>query len=527
MMFAHKRLKLRLAISLLVIVTVLCTALANWITSAYALKNTLAESYLDNNYKYASKLSISMSDLFEHMQNTTNALAKTLGEKEINQSYLDEQRQLLENYFQAIFIVNPEATIEWISPSVIKFHQTIYAGYQFELPAVKEAIERKQPYISDPYQGASGHQVVIVASPIFDESGKYKGTVAGVIFLDSSKNVFDSLLENNSHKDGSLVYVVDHQGHIIYHPDASKVNQDISNNEAVRHIMSNKSGAQQITDSSGEDYFTAYVYEENKGWGIIAQTPLTILNKPLHDLFKKIALQSFPVILVILIVSQFLINNLIRPINRLAKFSEEAIGTKKDFISFRKLQSKSHIYEIQQLYNQIGSHFELLNNQIQLDGLTGLANRRTFNIKMQEYLLHHKPFTLILLDLDNFKKINDTYGHLVGDDTLKHFAALITAVASEGDLCFRYGGEEFGIVLLDKNEEEAWEIAEQLRVLSAETNSPTGHPVTVSIGIYAVTAEDVHPETVIERADKALFTSKNTGKNKVTIYQESEACLSN
>lgn len=521
-MLTHGRLKLRLAINLLVIMTLLSTALVNWITSAYALKNTLTDSYLENNYKYASRLSVSTSDLFHHMQDTMNELSIKLGKEKMQQEDFDEYRLLLENYFNTIFIVNPDAVIELISPSVLQFQQTISAGYQFETAAVKEAIRRKQPYISEPYKGATGHQVVIVSAPIFDNSGNYKGLVAGAIFLDSQDNAFNNLLENNLYKDGSLVYVVDQSGHIIYHPDSNRINRDVSKNYAVKQILLDKSGAEQTEDRDGDAYFTAYVHEKNKGWGIISQTPASIINEPLADLFKKIAFQSFPMVLLILVVAQFLTNNLIKPLNRLAKFSEDAIDTKKEVVPLQTLQIKSHIYEIHQLYHQIYNHFELLNSHIQLDGLTGLANRRTFNNEINDCALQKKVFSLILIDIDNFKKINDTYGHLVGDDTLKYLSCMIREVAGEGDLCFRYGGEEFCILSREKGEGEAWQLAEKLRTLVAKTVSPTGKPITISLGISSVYPEDACVEAVIKRSDMALYHSKNAGKNRTTIYVEKQ-----
>ena len=90
---------------------------------------------------------------------------------------------------------------------------------------------------------------------------------------------------------------------------------------------------------------------------------------------------------------------------------------------------------------------------------------------------------MIMIDIDHFKKVNDTYGHLVGDDVLKFLSSLINDMTRKDDLCFRYGGEEFGILVQDMNMEEVLKIAERLRIKVADTMNPTGKPITISLGI--------------------------------------------
>ena len=134
---------------------------------------------------------------------------------------------------------------------------------------------------------------------------------------------------------------------------------------------------------------------------------------------------------------------------------------------------------------------------------------------------------MIMIDIDLFKKVNDTYGHLVGDDVLKYLSRMIEQHTSEDNLCFRYGGEEFGMLLVDTNIEEAFIVAEQLRKMVAETINPTGKPITISIGISSSRVEDQHPEEIIKRADAALFQSKMDGRNRTTCYNETcDAILS-
>lgn len=516
----YKGIKLRVAISLLVIITLFCNSLVNWYTSANALRSTLADNYLENNYTYANKLSLNTSDLLNHMQQAINSLGTTLGEKKINQDYLDERRASLDNYFNSLFILDATGIIQLISPSVVQFNNKVKAGDKIQSETIKKALSTKQPFISEPYIATSGQLIMLISAPIFDQVGKYQGLVAGTIYLESSQNAFSKLLSEDARADGSYIYVVDHSGHLIYHHDASRINEDVSGNEAVKQVMQRKSGTAQIINSEGIEFFAGYVYEKYTGWGIVSQTPISVIKEPINRLLEKNIVQSFPLLLLILFIAAIFTNTLTKPLNRLAKFSEDSLHHEAAITDIDNLKIKSHIYEVDQLYHHIYHHFALLNNRIQLDGLTGIANRRTFDLMIRDLMDHNIPFTMIMIDIDYFKKVNDTYGHLVGDDTLKFLSAMLDSLSSEDNLCFRYGGEEFCILVKDKSEQEAWNIAEQLRKQVANTQSPIGSPITISLGVASSLDKDERPEEIIKRADCSLFQSKNNGRNRTTVYNE-------
>ena len=138
---------------------------------------------------------------------------------------------------------------------------------------------------------------------------------------------------------------------------------------------------------------------------------------------------------------------------------------------------KSTIYEVKQLYHsidlafqEIKDHINQLDTAIQTDALTGLANRRTFDLVINEQIQNHSPFSLIFLDIDFFKKVNDTFGHLVGDDVLKFLSHTMQELTRDGDLCFRYGGEEFAIIVPYGDHDTAIDIAERLRMKVESTD---------------------------------------------------------
>ncbi|WP_077210904.1 sensor domain-containing diguanylate cyclase [Bacillus dakarensis] len=518
-MFIKKGIKLKFAISLLVIFTVGSTTIINLYLSTHALRVNLTENHLENNFRYATKISISTNDLLNNMQQNLSTLATIIGNKEFTQSDLDDWKSGSSGYYNSLFTTDENGVVQLISPQALPSNQgSVKPGTKITTNLMKQALNNKEPFISDPYLAQTGNLVVLISHPIFDQHGNYKGVVDGTIYLESN-NSLREILNSHELKSQSSVIVVDRLGSIIYHPDPSRINESIADHPLVQNVMGGKNGAAQIINSRGIEYFSGYAYVEETGWGIIAQTPTAVMEEPLHNLTKDMIIRSLPLLLIILLLSGLFANHLSQPITRLARFSEKAIQNNQQNTSIEKLDIKSSIYEVRQLYQHILEHFQLLNKQISYDGLTGLANRRAFDTQMNYLIKQKMSFSLLMLDIDHFKKVNDVYGHLVGDDVLR-FLALLMKEASRGeDLCYRYGGEEFAFLLKGKNLDDAIAMAERLRNKVAETPSPTGKPIHISIGISCYQNEDQLPEVIIKRADSALYHSKNTGRNKTTVFE--------
>ncbi len=159
------------------------------------------------------------------------------------------------------------------------------------------------------------------------------------------------------------------------------------------------------------------------------------------------------------------------------------------------------------------------------DPLTGVLNRRAFSDQAQREVSrafrYHRSLTVILLDLDHFKEINDTYGHLYGDKVLVRTAELINTCLRSIDSHSRHGGEEFLVLLPETTEDEALLLAERLRETlesaSLETENGTIH-ITASFGVASWKAGEHSVQAAINRADKALYKAKQLGRNRVVLY---------
>jgi diguanylate cyclase (GGDEF)-like protein len=206
--------------------------------------------------------------------------------------------------------------------------------------------------------------------------------------------------------------------------------------------------------------------------------------------------------------------------------------TSKHFVLLVKSSDPEKL--IEEEYLQFLFHFYC--HQLQMlqgtyrDALTGLYNRRAFNEKILQLLdtsnnnykrraKNYSPTVYVMLDIDHFKAINDNRGHLFGDEVLLLLAQQMTESFRDNDLLFRYGGEEFAMVLMDITPEQAQQTLERFREKIASHQFPSVEQVTVSIG-FTRFDKSLSMDELIGQADNALYYCKTTTRNAVHSYQE-------
>ncbi len=200
----------------------------------------------------------------------------------------------------------------------------------------------------------------------------------------------------------------------------------------------------------------------------------------------------------------------------------------------KKLGKSSYSHEDIELVRSMAAQAGIIIENAQLytqatlrantDWLTGIYNHRNFHERLEEEIARcsrfGKVFSLIMIDIDLFKAYNDTYGHLAGDEVLRNIGKGITSSIRDVDLAFRYGGEEFSVILPETRLEDAAKVAERIRKTVEAKTSSLPLPITASLGIASWPLDGVMKEEIIARADAALYRSKQMGRNRTSLSSE-------
>jgi diguanylate cyclase (GGDEF)-like protein len=203
----------------------------------------------------------------------------------------------------------------------------------------------------------------------------------------------------------------------------------------------------------------------------------------------------------------------------------------KPFAEAEVLARAGAMLRIKSLQDQLRAAKAELERLSVTDGLTGLFNRRYFQTRLsQEFQRAQRytdPVSLMMIDIDHFKRVNDTYGHPVGDVVLKGTADLVRSSVRDPDICARYGGEEIAVILPKTHlagalvvAERIWRELGQKRYGVEEKGEPRELRVTASIGLAFYPSKDITaPEALVKYADEALYRAKREGRNTICLYQ--------
>jgi two-component system cell cycle response regulator len=216
---------------------------------------------------------------------------------------------------------------------------------------------------------------------------------------------------------------------------------------------------------------------------------------------------------------------------RIKTLQDELLRTRREREE-KNEQLEAQKKQLEEQKRQLEEQKRQLAEQSVTDALTGLKNRRFFDERLVEEFRRAQrytdPLSLMMLDLDNFKLVNDRHGHLVGDLVLREAAKLIRGSIRDPDICARYGGEEFAVILPKTHmagaltvAERVWkELGQKVYRHAADGAKPIEVQVTASIGISFYPSKDISaPELLLKYADEALYNAKRAGRNTICLYQ--------
>lgn len=500
--------------------SLISTLLLSIFVSYKTNRETLVESSLEAGRAYAEKLANTIDFFVENMKDsfemTSSEILPYLNSPATLAKKTDDLR-MMSKLFNAVYIADTQGEILASSPAI-----SAYTNIHIEPVAYNRVLRDGVAVVSSPFLSDSGVIQVSIMHPLSNSLGKSYGVLGGTISLEED-DFLGTILGNHFNDDGSFVYVVDRQGNVIYHPDPEQLFQSLSDDAAVAQLIKGMSGVEQVVGPDGKEMLAGFAYVPSLKWGIVSQRPLEIALSPLKDTLVQMILFSVPVVIVVFLLALFLSIYIARPLNKMATVADQSVHLrsgehieKVNVWYFESTQLKDAIYRsIEQLRRRV----ERYKQESALDYLTGLYNRRFLTQQLNLFEEDKTAYFVIFADIDRFKRINDTYGHVVGDEVLRYVADHIRQVLGNSSYGYRYGGEEFCIIMPDAVEATAFEIAEKLRVNLQDEVSPCGEKITVSLGIacYPESTNDYYD--VINKADAAMYVAKRAGGNRTVIAE--------
>lgn len=515
------KLNLRQLILILSIFSVLVTLL-NAFYSIYRVQHDLiVTNTIESNRVYAEKMA-EITDTFiesvlSQLEYSALTLGSRIGDSDALQQEVDRLRTQTDS-FNSVVIVNAKGVIISVSPET-----TRVKGVQLTTDSSLQSLNAKAPIVTNPFVSPAGNYLISISYPIFSAQKEYLGYVSGSIYLDK-KNILMSILGHHGYRDGSYLYVVDKNRTLIYHPNKQRVGEVIVNNEAINAVTQGEKGGKAIINSQGIDMLAGYAPVNYSGWGIVAEKSESLTLSVLNDQMWSVFVATLPIgalTLLVIWISSVFISKPLWQLASVVKNFESHTSTKRDLNKV-----KPWYFEASHLKRSFVSTFNIVSNTIDqlhldtlTDSMTGLLNRRGLDKAIGNLRIQNTPFSVLALDVDYFKKVNDTFGHDVGDTLLISVANMIKAQAREVDIVCRSGGEEFMVFLVKADIRQAEYVAERIRK-SIESNefNVVGH-VTISIGVSQWLAEREPISAVLKGADDALYQAKHNGRNRTEVHK--------
>jgi diguanylate cyclase (GGDEF)-like protein len=511
-----RKIDLRRLILLLALTTGVVTFINGLFASYLTQRDLLMTQALEANRAYAAKQAHNTDNFIRsaqaHLTFSAQQITTHLAEPDFLQAEVDRLR-LQSNDFNSAIVVEADGQVLATSPPNLGL-----AGTRLQSSGAKAILGKHEPVITDPYIGSTGRLLIVMSHPIIRPNGDYLGYISTSIYL-KEKNILNAILDESYRDDGSYTYVVDRTGKLIYHPDPSRTGEDVSANEAVQLVLDGKESAIRLNNLKGIDMLAGFAQMKTTGWGLVAQKPTQSTLSVLDRLMLDTLLQTAPLSILTLLGIWWLSLWIALPLRKLA-LNAQAWEKPEALEQFKA--TKTWYYEADQLKLTLVSGFSLLQQRLGklsqdniTDPLTGLNNRRGLRLALDSLLPNVKGMSVVTLDIDHFKQVNDQHGHNVGDEVLMYLAQHMRQSFRSDDILCRVGGEEFLVLLPGMSLDAAHAATERLRQRMTSQPSPSGDVVTISAGIAYLPEGSLSVDAVLKASDAALYAAKGSGRNCV------------
>lgn len=504
---------LRHLILLLALASALVTLVNGYLVTYTVQKRTLVEQALASNRAYAAKLAESINDNLTDSLDKLGYSAGLIGQRFADPTLMEaETNRLLhqDQSFNTVLVADRNGTVLVSAPGNLNI-----VGQPLRSP---EALKSKQPTVSPAFRSIAGNLIVSVSQPIRGPHGEYLGLIAGTIHLGKA-NALHTLIGSHFYRDASSVYLVDQGRQLLYHSDPTRIGEHIDNSPIIDAALQGGSGTLQAANSKGVDMLAGFASVPQGRWSVVVQRPLKGTLNTLHGLMNQLALGMIPMGLLGLSLIWWIASRISRPLQQMADYARR-LDTPDNVERIERVGAwyyeawrirRALLTGVRLLQERIGQ----LNVQVHSDALTGLANRRALEDTLALWEEAGKPFAVVAIDIDHFKRVNDNFGHDIGDLTLRTMASLLRNNLRSADVPCRVGGEEFLILLPEASPGVALEVAERIRChIAATPLEPVGQ-ITVSLGVAYWHEGTELVASVLKRADELLYSAKQAGRNRV------------
>lgn len=520
-----RKLNLRQLVLLLTVSTAILI-LGNTFYASYKTQRTLLiEQTLEANQAYASKMASSVENFLVSAQQQFAFAAQDILMSDHSPEalrHIVKRLKMQTDSFNSVLIVDAKGKTVAVTPAALGL-----LGQQMTSVGSLQALKERKPIISKPYVSATNRFIIFITHPLFDAQGTYLGFIGGTIYL-HEESVLYALLGEHYHVDGSYIYAVDQDARLIYHQNSYRVGELVVGNPVIDKVIAKQTGSQQLVNSKGIEMLAGYAYVPSASWGVVTQRSLSATLSSMNQQMLAVAKYSFPFFVLIMFAVWVVSRWISKPLWQLAHSAEylDRPDVKTDIAGvsvwyFEAAQLKYAMLRGLAGFNKKMGQLSLENIT---DPLTGLVNRRGMQTMLDEWEEAQQSFSIIMADIDYFKRINDEFGHDAGDEVLKFLAKHMQASSRPDDLVCRSGGEEFILLLPKTDASVAHKAAERLRKHIANEICPNiDQAVTLSFGVASWPCAEATVADVMRYVDRALYSAKEAGRNRV--HRSQTSCL--
>jgi diguanylate cyclase (GGDEF)-like protein len=381
-----------------------------------------------------------------------------------------------------------------------------------------------------------GTRVMVIGEPIRSATNELLGVLAAKL----SVRPIDAVLSGHTHSDTDAVFLINSRGRLLTCA-AIPADQHIDSfldPQVLSRLSANQTQPTAYKSSQGPMVIGTLNRVPSLGWAVVVEVDRDKAFAQVQRLQHLTLLVAGSMLALLGLCAYMLALTIVRPLRRLSQGADRVAAG--DLQVDLPVRNRSEAGYLTQVFNhmvarlrqnrdqlaKVNAELQDKNQELHLlsitDPLTGLFNRKhlmeTLTAEVIRSLRHKHTFALLIVDIDHFKRINDTHGHQKGDEVLRCLADVFRKSIRDCDYVARYGGEEFIILLPETGRRGAMEAAERIRIHAAKESvvlEAGSISVTVSIGISLFPDNGADVKTVIQQADKALYIAKDSGRNRI------------